>query len=80
MRRLLRKFAMWVAPTAYDKLQNLDIGPAGFLSLEESADLRARVTDLEAQLREMRRDNRRVVELYDLVIDRLRQDNPLVPK
>lgn len=81
MRRLLRKLAMLIAPTAYGKLQRLDpdkIGASGNVDVPE--ELRARISDLEAQLKEMRQDNRRVAELYDAVFERLRQDNPLVQK
>lgn len=80
MRTLLRKFAMWIAPTAYGKLQRFDPDREIPVSAEASAELLARVADLEAQLKEMRQDNRRVAELYDLVFERIRQDNPLVPK
>ncbi len=45
------------------------------------AELEGRLDDLAAQLRESREDNRRVTELYDVVINRLREDNPLrVPR
>lgn len=36
-----------------------------------------RIADLEQQLKEMRQDNRRVAELYDVIFERLRDDNPL---
>ncbi|HCS62194.1 MAG TPA: hypothetical protein DIW46_12515 [Microbacterium sp.] len=80
MRRLLRKFASVIAPTAYDKLQRFDPDKPVPTAGEVSEDLKARVSDLEQQLKEMRQDNRRVAELYDMVFERMRQDNPLVQK
>jgi hypothetical protein len=80
MRRFLRKLAMLVAPTAYGKLQRFDPDKPAPVAAEATAELVARVADLEAQIREMRQDNRRVAELYDAVFERLRQDNPLVQK
>lgn len=77
MRSLLRRLAMWVAPTAYTKLQALDVDRPATATLDDAEDLRLRVRDLEKQLKEMRQDNRRVAELYDVIFERLREDNPL---
>lgn len=77
MRSMLRRLAMWIAPTAYTKLQALDVDRPLPTGLEDADDLRARIADLEQQLKEMRQDNRRVAELYDVIFERLRDDNPL---
>jgi molecular chaperone GrpE (heat shock protein) len=68
---------MMIAPTAYDKLQRFDPDKPVLQGAAASEALVDRIADLEKQLKEMRQDNRRVAELYDLVFERLRQDNPL---
>ncbi len=78
MREILRKFARWIAPTAYGKLEQLDLAAvalSGDTVLPQ--DLEQRIAELEAQLNELRQDNRRITELYDLVFARLRDENPL---
>ncbi|MEE6389417.1 MULTISPECIES: hypothetical protein [Microbacterium] len=80
MRKILRKLAMLIAPTAYGKLQRFDPDKPTPASVDITEDLLARIADLEVQIREIRQDNRRVVELYDAVFERLRQDNPLIQK
>lgn len=78
MRNLLRNIARRIAPTAYGKLERLSV-----ISLDDNltgavdAKLLERIADLESQLKEVRQDNRRVTELYDLMFERLREDNPL---
>lgn len=78
MRKYLRKLAESIAPTAYNRLRRLSVLDDAdasaltiFLKMEEE------VHDLRRQIDELRRDNRRVVEMYDLVIERLHAENPL---
>lgn len=78
MRKYFRKFAETIAPTAYNRLRRLSVlddedasTVSIFLRLEQE------VSDLRRQIDEVRRDNRRVVEMYDLVFERLQRDNPL---
>lgn len=77
MRELLRKVAMRIAPTAYGKLQAFDPEKIMKASTVETVELMERIKDLEQQLKEVRQDNRRVAELYDVIFERLREDNPL---
>jgi len=78
MRELLRRLARKIAPTAYGKLEALNmVQLSSSLSSAEALQLRDRIRELEQQIHEMRQDNRRVAELYDMVFDRLREDNPL---
>lgn len=78
MRKFLRKMAETIAPTAYNRLRRLTVldqsgnGVADILLRYEDE-----IRDLRQQLDEVRRENRRVEELYDLVFDRLRRENPL---
>lgn len=78
MRKYLRKLAEIIAPTAYNRLRRLNsIGEYG----DDVAGLLLRyedeVRDLRQQINEVRREHRRVEELYDLVFERLQRDNPL---
>lgn len=79
MRELLRRLARKIAPTAYGKLEALNTASLRGNRIEsaEAAELRAEIEQLSRQIHELRQDNRRVAELYDVVFDRLRQDNPL---
>ncbi|MEW2009903.1 DUF6752 domain-containing protein [Microbacterium sp. NPDC078814] len=77
MRAIIRKIASFIAPTAYAKLQRFDPDQRDVIAAEVAAELLERIADLEQQLKEVRQDNRRVAELYDLVFSRLREDNPL---
>ncbi|WP_350339447.1 MULTISPECIES: DUF6752 domain-containing protein [Paramicrobacterium] len=56
-------------------LTELDEGSETVAELLVKYELQVR--DLRAELNEMRRDNRRMAELYDLVFERLRDENPL---
>lgn len=81
MRALLRRLARFIAPTAYGKLEAFNlVQTQADMSTRAPADqdLVDRVAELEQQLKEMRQDNRRVAELYDLVFERMRSDNPLI--
>lgn len=77
MRKYLRKLAEKIAPTAYGRLRQLsvldDSGSASEILLRYEAELR----EVRGQLDELRRENRRAVELYDLVFERLQRENPL---
>jgi len=78
MRKYLRKVAETVAPTAYNRLRRLSVldqsgGSVSDILLRYEDELR----DLRQQLDEVRRENRRVEELYDLLFDRLQRENPL---
>lgn len=77
MRKYLRKLAGKIAPTAYGRLQQLSMldesGSATEILLRYEAELR----EMRAQLDELRRENRRAVELYDLMFARLQRENPL---
>lgn len=42
MRSMLRRLAMWIAPTAYTKLQALDVDRPLPTGLEDADDLRAK--------------------------------------
>lgn len=77
MRELVRRLALRIAPTAYRKLQALDPDVLMAASTVETKELLERIADLEKQLKELRQDNRRVAELYDVVFERMRSDNPL---
>lgn len=78
MRKYLRKMAETVAPTAYNRLRRLSVLDEEGVSV---ADILLRyeeqIHELSGQLDELRRENRRAVELYDLVFERLQRDNPL---
>lgn len=79
MKQLIGRAARRLAPNTLDGLHDLDIARARFGSLEqqlavsesERAELRERVTQLEAEIDELRRNAPRIAELYDLVFTRL---------
>lgn len=78
MRKYLRKLAEKIAPTAYNRLRRLSVldeasGSVTDILLRYEQQLH----DLQSQVDELRRENRRVVELYDLVFERLQRENPL---
>ncbi len=77
MRNLLRRLARRLAPTAYTKLERLTLMTVDEEKVAVDRALLERIRDLEVQLKEVRQDHRRVTELYDLMFERLRQDNPL---
>ena len=79
MREFLRRTARRIAPTAYGKLEALNTAALRSGDSEKIHELKEEVRELRLQLHELRQDNRRVTELYDLVFERLRQDNPLRP-
>ncbi|SJN30467.1 hypothetical protein FM104_06985 [Microbacterium esteraromaticum] len=56
------------------KVNKLDLDA---IEAGSSADLVLKVAELERQIFELRQENRRVAELYDLVFARLQEDNPL---
>lgn len=77
MREYLRRLAQKVAPSAYSALVKVNSLDLDVIEAGSSADLVLKVSELERQLQEMREENRRVGELYDLVFARLQEDNPL---
>lgn len=67
-----------LAPTAYGRLRRLSaLDDEDASSLSIYLNLEEEVHDLRRQVDELRRENRRVIELYDLVFERLHQENPL---
>ncbi len=78
MRKYLRKAAETVAPTAYNRLRRLTVlDQEGASVTDIMLRMEEQVYDLRSQIDELRRENRRVVELYDLLFDRLQRENPL---
>lgn len=78
MRKYLRMLAERVAPTAYERLRRLEAldtsgGGVADILLRYEEELH----DLRQQIDEVRREHRRVEELYDLVFERLQRENPL---
>jgi hypothetical protein len=80
MKNLISKLASRLAPRTYENLQLL--ATVDVQTGETVASMLARhqveVRELRAEVNELRRDNRRVTELYDAVFERIRSDNPLV--
>lgn len=78
MRKYLRKLAERIAPTAYERLRRLESLDASGGSVSDIL-LRYEdeVRDLRRQIDEVRREQRRVEELYDLLFERLHRENPL---
>jgi hypothetical protein len=78
MRKYLRKAAETVAPTAYNRLRRLNMLDQEGASVSDILlRMEEQMHDLRSQIDELRRENRRVVELYDLVFERLQRENPL---
>lgn len=81
MSRLLGKIAARVMPRTYKNLKVI-----GSIDLHDDSMIQrliayeTEIRELRAELNEVRRDNRRVVELYDLVFARLQDDMPLRAK
>ncbi|WP_157421656.1 hypothetical protein [Agromyces sp. Leaf222] len=78
MRRMLGRIAARTMPRTYRNLQvlsTLDLDDDTMV--ERIVAYETEVRELRAELNEVRRDNRRVTELYDLVFERLRDDMPL---
>lgn len=78
MRKYLRKLAETVAPTAYSRLRRLTVLDAEGGSVTDiMLRMEAQLHEVEQQLDELRRENRRVTELYDVMFERLQRENPL---
>jgi hypothetical protein len=78
MRKYLRKLAEKVAPTAYERLRRLEsLDTSGGSVSDILLRYEDEVRDLRRQIDEIRREHRRVEELYDLVFERLQRENPL---
>lgn len=78
MREFAGRVASRLMPRTFDNLKKLsdvslddDAMVIRLLKYEEE------LRELKAELNEVRRDNRRVVELYELVFNRLQDDMPL---
>lgn len=77
MRERLRNLIRRIAPGTYRALEKLNRIDLKALESDAAVDLSQRVNELEKQVNELRRENRRASELYDLMFERLRNDNPL---
>lgn len=77
MREFLRKMIRRIAPGSYTALEKLNQIDLDMVESSAAVDLVARIEELEKELLEMRKENRRAAELHDLVFARLREDNPL---
>jgi len=77
MREVLRRIVRRIAPSTYRALEKLNRMDLKALEADAAVELAERVAELEKQINEMRRENRRASELYDLMFARLREDNPL---
>lgn len=81
MRKYVRAMAESLAPTAYGRLRRLSVlDDEDASSLSIYLKLEEEVHDLRRQVDELRRENRRVIELYDLVFERLHKENPLTDR
>ncbi|MFC9917636.1 hypothetical protein [Agromyces binzhouensis] len=81
MKRLIGKVLSRIAPRTYQNLRLLsEANHSGDDLFALLADYETEVRELRAELNEVRRDNRRVVELYDLVFERLQDDMPLTAR
>ncbi|MFF2370058.1 hypothetical protein [Agromyces sp. NPDC058110] len=78
MKRTIGRLASKAMPRTYSNLQLLStMNDGGESVIATLVSLDEQVRELRAELNEVRRDNRRVVELYDLVFARLQEDTPL---
>lgn len=77
MRETLRTIIRRIAPGTYRALEKLNRMDLKALEEDAAVELSQRVAELERQVNELRRENRRATELYDLMFARLREDNPL---
>jgi len=78
---MLGRMAARMMPRTYRNLQvlsTLDLDDDTMV--ERIVAYETEVRELRAELNEVRRDNRRVTELYDLIFERLRDDMPLRAK
>lgn len=72
--RVFRK----IAPRTVQNLTLLsELNEGGDGAAETLLQLELEIRSLRSELNEMRRDNRRMAELYDLVFERLRSEYPL---
>ncbi|MET1051304.1 MAG: hypothetical protein ABWX65_01570 [Mycetocola sp.] len=78
MKNLINKGLTRVAPRTMQNLSSLsDLNKDEGGVLAKILAYEAELKILRAELNEMRRDNRRTLELYDLVFEKLRNENPL---
>lgn len=79
MREFFRRLGRKAAPTAFPRLERmLDVDTEQEALVERLRSYELEVARLNRELNGLRRDNRRVAELYDLVFERMQQDNPLI--
>lgn len=81
MRRFFGRLAGKIAPRTFRNLKKLSgIRSVDGEMFERLAAYDDEVKQLRAELNELRRDNRRVVELYDAVFEKARRDTPLIDR
>ncbi len=79
MKQIIGKTARKLAPRTVENLLFLSrSGAKGSDVVELLRAYQEEIKDLKLEMNELRRDQRRMAELYDLVFERVRQDNPSV--
>ena len=77
MKKLIGKAARKLAPRTVENLNYITRARAkGDDVVDLLREYEAEVKQLKTELDEMRRDQRRMAELYELVFERVRSDNP----
>ena len=77
MKQIIGKAARKVAPRTVDNLLFLSrSGVKGNDMVELLRAYQDEIEELKGEMKELRRDQRRMAELYDLVFERVRADNP----
>ncbi|MFE6963798.1 hypothetical protein ACFVAJ_01715 [Agromyces sp. NPDC057679] len=78
MKQFFGRLAERAMPVTYNNLKLLArVDPTDDSLTGRMLAYELEVRELRAELNEVRGENRRVVELYDLVFERLREDMPL---
>lgn len=77
MKRLIARMARKVAPRTFENLKYISrTRTASGDVMDRLLVYEENLKQLKTELDEMRRDQRRMAELYDLVFERVRSDNP----